>query len=217
MELKELLGEELFAQVDARIQEHNSGITDKTKQVRFADLSEGNYVSKEKYDSRMTELSGVRQQLTDANTTIQSYKDMDIDGIKKSASDWEAKYNTDTAALNTRIENLQKESAAKEFLSGKGFKSNLAKKAALSGMMELEFKDGKFAGADDYLKRLKEEDPDSFVQEPDPDDEKNKQKNNPANWVRGAGSGAHPRANNDRDAYLKAKYGNNKYFHGGTQ
>ena len=56
MELKELLGEELFAQVDARIQEHNSGITDKTKQVRFADLSEGNYVSKEKYDSRMTEL-----------------------------------------------------------------------------------------------------------------------------------------------------------------
>jgi len=45
MELKELLGEELFAQVDAKVQEHNSGIQDKKKHVRYADLSEGNYVS----------------------------------------------------------------------------------------------------------------------------------------------------------------------------
>ena len=212
MELKELLGEELFTQVDAKIQEHNSQITDKAKQVRYADLSEGTYVAKEKYDTKVAELNGIRQQLTEANTAIQSYKDMDIDGIKKSAADWETKYNTDTAALNTRIENLQKESAAREYLSGKGFKSQLAKKAALSGMMDLEFKDGKFSGADDYLKKLKEEDPDSFLEETDPEAGK---KNNPANWVRGAGSGKHPNANNEQEAYLKAKYGNNKYYRGG--
>lgn len=75
------------------------------------------------------ELPGVRQQLTDANAEIRYYKD--IDGIKKSAADWETKYNTDTAALNTGIENLQKERVAGEFLSGQGFKSSLAKKAAL--------------------------------------------------------------------------------------
>lgn len=210
MELKELLGEELFAQVDAKIQEHNSGIEDKTKHVRYADLSEGGFISKEKYDSRMTELSGVRQQLADANAAIKSYKDMDIDGIKKSASDWETKYNTDTAALNTKIENLQKESAAKEFLSGKGFKSRLAKQAALSGMMGLTFKDGKFEGAEDYLKKLREDDPDSFETE---EDQKEK-KNNPQSWVRGTGSGKHPGAATDNEAYLKAKYGNNKYFRG---
>lgn len=213
MELKELLGDELFAQVDAKIQEHNSQITDKTKQVRYADLSEGNYVSREKYDSRMTELTGVKQQLTDANTTIQSYKDMDIEGIKKSAGEWEKKYNTETAALNSRIETLQKESAAREFLSGKGFKSNLAKKAALSGMMDLEFKDGKFTGADDYLKKLKEEDPDSFVQENNPD---NNGGTNPGKWVRGTSSGLHPGAKGEEEAYLKAKYGNNKYYRGST-
>lgn len=213
MELKELLGEELFAQVDAKIQEHNSTVTDKMKQVRYADLSEGGYVAKEKYDAKVTELSGIRQQLTDANAAIQSYKDMDIDGIKKSAADWETKYNTDTAALNTRIETLQKESAAKEFLSGKGFKSQLAKKAALSGMMELEFRDGKFAGADDYLKRLKEEDPESFIVEKTPDEEK---KSGPANWVRGASTGNHPGASSDQDAYLNSKYANNKYFRGKT-
>ena len=209
MELKELLGEELFAQVDAKIQEHNSQITDKAKHVRYADLSEGGYVSREKYDSRVTELSGVRQQLTDANAAIKSYQDMDIEGIKKSAADWENKYNTDTAALNTKIEDLKKESAANEYLSGKGFKSQLAKKAALAGMMELEFKDGTFNGADDYLEKLKKEDPESFFT----DDDREK-KDNPANWVRGTNSGRHPQVSSEQEAYLKSRYGNNKYFKG---
>ena len=34
-----------------------------------------------------TERDGLKTQLGDANATIQSYKDMDIDGIKKSAAD----------------------------------------------------------------------------------------------------------------------------------
>ena len=36
---------------------------------------------------------GILEQLTNANNEIKSYKDMDIDSIKKSASDWEGKYN----------------------------------------------------------------------------------------------------------------------------
>ena len=46
-----------------------------------------------------TERDGLKTQLSDANTEIQSYKDMDIEGIKQAAADWEAKYNTDTQAL----------------------------------------------------------------------------------------------------------------------
>ena len=49
MELKELLGEELYGQVEQKINEHNEGIEDKLQHVRFVDLSEGNYVSKKKY------------------------------------------------------------------------------------------------------------------------------------------------------------------------
>lgn len=48
MELKELLGEELYKQVQAKIDEKNSAETDKLKHVRYTDLSEGKYVSKEK-------------------------------------------------------------------------------------------------------------------------------------------------------------------------
>lgn len=48
MELKELLGEELYKQVQAKIDEKNSTETDKLKHVRYTDLSEDKYISKEK-------------------------------------------------------------------------------------------------------------------------------------------------------------------------
>ena len=48
MELKELLGEELYKQIQAKIDEKNSTEADKLKHVRYTDLSEGKYVSKEK-------------------------------------------------------------------------------------------------------------------------------------------------------------------------
>lgn len=40
----------------------------------------------------------VKQQLADAQTTIQGFKDQDIDGIRRSAQDWEKKYNDAIAA-----------------------------------------------------------------------------------------------------------------------
>ncbi len=52
------------------------------------------FVSKNDFDTKNTELKGVKAQLDDANSTIQSYKDMDIDGIKQAAADWETKYNS---------------------------------------------------------------------------------------------------------------------------
>ena len=57
------------------------------KDIKLVNLSEGGFVAKEKLDAKTTELNGVRQQLTDANAEIQSYKDMDIDGIKRKASE----------------------------------------------------------------------------------------------------------------------------------
>lgn len=40
----------------------------------------------------------VKQQLADAQTTIQGFKDQDIEGIRRSAQDWEKKYNDAIAA-----------------------------------------------------------------------------------------------------------------------
>lgn len=56
MELKELLGDELYAKVDEKLQEHNNGEPNKQKHVRYADLSEGRYVSVEKYTEKKLSL-----------------------------------------------------------------------------------------------------------------------------------------------------------------
>jgi len=51
--------------------------------------------------SKFADYDGLKTQLTDANKTIEGFKAMDIDGIKKAADDWKAKAEkaeTDAAA-----------------------------------------------------------------------------------------------------------------------
>lgn len=206
MELQELLGDELWGQVDAKIQEHNSGIKNDVEKVRFVDLSEGKFVSKEKYGELETAKKGVEKQLKDANTTIKSYQDMDIDGIKQSVKDWEQKYQKDTEALNTQIESDRKKFAAERFMDGQKIKSPLSRKAILSEFLaqNLEFKDGAFVGADEYMKGVREKYPDEFEQE----DENKPQKKT---WVRGTQGSYKPKTVSEEQAYYEKKYGKNKY------
>ena len=58
---------------------------DGAKDIQVVDLKAGGYVAKSKLDAKITELAGVQQQLTDANTQIQSFKDQDVEGVKKKA------------------------------------------------------------------------------------------------------------------------------------
>lgn len=78
MKLEELLGSELYAQVKAKIDEKNASEPDKLKHVRYADLSEGEYVGKGKYDTEMERLnsiiSGKDTELTSANDLIAQLK-----------------------------------------------------------------------------------------------------------------------------------------------
>lgn len=148
--------EELVAAIEA---------DDKLKLVNLAD---GGFVSKDKLDTKIIELGDTKQLLEDANATIQSYKDMDIDGIKKSASDWEEKYNTDTKALQDKLDAQATEFAAEKYMGQYQFTSPLAAKAAMAEFMEQGFKrsdDGTFLGADDFMAKMKESNPGAFVVE----------------------------------------------------
>lgn len=205
MQLKELLGEELFSQVDAKIQEHNSGIEDKLQHVRFVDLSEGGYISKERYQESETEKNGLKTQLANANKEIKSYKDMDIDGIKQAAANWETKYNEDTQKLNAQMEAERKGFAAERFIDSQKIKSPLSRKAILHEFMaqNLELKDGAFVGAEEYMKGVREKYPDEFEQEEQEEDKKT--------WVRGTRNTYKPQTKTEEAAYLEKKYGKNKY------
>ena len=49
--LKEILDEELFKQLEARINEHNGNEANKDKQIKVGNLGSGDYVSKAKHDA----------------------------------------------------------------------------------------------------------------------------------------------------------------------
>lgn len=136
--------------------------------LKLVNLADGGFVSKDKLDTKITELAETKKLLEDANTTIQSYKDMDIDGIKKSASDWEEKYNTDTKALQDKLESQATEFAAEKYMGQFQFTSPLVAKAAMAEFMAQGFKrseDGTFLGADDFMTKMKESNPGAFVVE----------------------------------------------------
>lgn len=128
--------------------------------LKVVNLADGGYVSKDKHTSeiatRDAKISGLETQLSEANTTIQSYKDMDIDGIKKSATEWEQKYATDTKALQDQLDGMARSHAADMFMAGYKFSS----KAAAAGIRaefdakKFELKDGAFIGAKEWMEGL---------------------------------------------------------------
>lgn len=206
MELREALGEELFSQVEAKLSEINKADDRKENPVRYVDLSEGGYVGKEKYAHIQTESAGYKKQLEDANGIIKSYKDMDIDGIKQSAKDWETKYTEETKKLQHQLAAQEKTFAAERYLDGQKIKSPLSRKTILNEFLaqNMEFKDGKFIGADEYMKGVREQYPDEFQAEENKGTEKKI-------FVRGTSNTYKPTTKSEEEAYLKKKYGNNRY------
>lgn len=102
------------------------------------------------------ERDGLKTQLSDANTAIQSYKDMDIEGIKQAAAEWETKYNTDTQALKDQLEGVKYGYAVDNAVSGIKFTSESAKKAFVADLTakQLPIQEGKLLVLDDFTKSM---------------------------------------------------------------
>lgn len=207
--LKGILGEELYGQVEAKINEHNASEGNKDKQVKLANINGGDYVSKDKYLTLKTQADGLNEQLKTASTEIQSYKDMDIEGIKKKASEWEAKYTADTQALQAKMDQQTYDFEAERYLGKYKFSSELARKAAISEFREKKFplQEGSFLGADDFMKQLKESNPAAFA-----DDESSGGTGRAQVIIRPTSGGYKPTQVGDEKAILDQKYSNNPYY-----
>lgn len=131
-----------------------------SSEVKLANLADGEYVAKAKHDADLgkvkTERDGLRQQLADAHATIQSYTDMDIEGIKRSATEWEQKYKDETAALTQRLEQQEITHHGDMFMSGYQFTSDAAKAGIRALFDKQGFKlgdDGTFLGAKEWMEQ----------------------------------------------------------------
>ena len=114
-----------------------------------------------------TERDGLKTQLDTARSEIQSYKDMDIDGIKAKAADWEAKYNADTQKLKDDLAAAEYGHTVKDAVASLKFSSESAKKAFVADLTakKLPVQEGKMLGFEDYVKSYRESDPGAFLPE----------------------------------------------------
>lgn len=156
MKLEELLGEELYKQVKEKIDAANANEPDKLKHIRYADLSEGEYVSKGKYDTAVAEKENLAGQVKTLNTTISDLK----------------KNNADNETLQTTIANLQGElkkqqTANEEITKTYALKEQLAKQGVTDpdyliykagGLDKFTFdKEGKPVGVEEAVKPYKDD------------------------------------------------------------
>lgn len=72
--LKEILGEELYKQLETAVNSYNGNEANKDKQVKLANLGGGEYVGKGKYDALQAQLDGKTTELDTANGLIAKLK-----------------------------------------------------------------------------------------------------------------------------------------------
>lgn len=163
MKLEDLLknSPDILAAVNAAIEKVNEGETDKLKHVRFADLSEGGYVSKDKHTALETDLAGKTSELEKANNLIAELrkatgKDEELQG-KITA------YETEVANLRKENEVLKTEGALKFALLSAGAVDvdYLLYKAKEKGEIKLD-ENGKVKGENDLISGLKTQHPAMF-------------------------------------------------------
>lgn len=105
-------------------------------------------------DGYKLKAESLETQVNDANTEIQKFKDMDIDGIKKAADDWKETAEKAKADADKQISQMKFDYALSAALTGAKAKNAKAVKALLD-MDGLKFNDGKIVGLDEQLAQIK--------------------------------------------------------------
>lgn len=152
----------------------------KEKGIKAVNLSDGNYVSKRKYDDDLkakdTAIDTLKGNLEARDSDISKLKEdlkknegdaqKAID-LNKQIEEWQTKYQTETDNLNAQLKKQAKDFAVRDFVGTKKFTSNAAKRDFTNYMMakDFEVQDGKIIGEDDYLNAYTKENADAFVVE----------------------------------------------------
>ena len=167
MKLEELLKDapDALKAIQDAIAKANEGQEDKLKHIRFADLSEGGYVSKDKYSSLEADLTGKTTELEKANGLIEELKKGTgkDEALQQKITDYEG----EIATLKAENMNLKTENALKFALVSAGAVDYLVFKAKEKGEIKLG-DDGNIKGVDDLISGLKTQHPAMFGASSDP-------------------------------------------------
>ncbi|WP_334196003.1 phage scaffolding protein [Muricomes intestini] len=159
--LKEILGDELYSKFKEKVDAYNGDEANKDKQIKLANLTGGEYVSKDKYSSLETDMTSKGDELDKANKLIEELK-------KSTGKDQEAQekitgYEEEITKLKAENETLKTDNALKFALKDAGAVDTdyLVYKAKEKGDIKLDDK-GNVAGIDDLISGLKTQIPTMF-------------------------------------------------------
>jgi len=178
---------ELFDQTeDGRLSFEEFESAMKNSGSKLVDLSEGKYVSVNKYNndlqSRDSQIETLNNTLSERDNDLANLKEklesagVDSTKIATLTNDLTAlqnKYDADTKQYREQLDHQAYEFAVKEFANNKKFSSQAAKRDFTQSMIAkaLEYKDGEILGADDFLSEYEENNTDAFISEIEFEDE----------------------------------------------
>lgn len=158
----------------------------KEADAKFADLSEGNYISKHKHED---ELNAKLKEIELLNETVGA-RDVDladlqaqlkeagegyikVDELTEALKDLQGKYDSDVQGMKKQLSDQAYEFAVKEFASTKEFTSEAAKREFIRAMKDAALKvdkNGNILGKEDFATAYAAENADSFkvAKEPEP-------------------------------------------------
>lgn len=140
------------------------GLTD--EQIQSIQAESGKEIQKHKddYATLKAENDSQKKLLENANKEISSYKDMDIEGIKKSAEDYKTKYEEAEKEYQAKIAQMEYDSKLDKYLNGCNFKNDIYRKEVVSRIKEkgLKFDGDTLLGGEEVINSFKNEYPDSY-------------------------------------------------------
>lgn len=114
----------------------------------------------ESYKAQVSALTNEKErlsgQLDEANKQIEEFKDLDVDGIKKAAAEYKAKFEEAEKKAKSDMEALQFDYALTDALGAAKARNAKAVKALLDAE-SLRLKDGEIVGLKDQLEKIKAE------------------------------------------------------------
>lgn len=148
-------------QIESVMAEHGKSVSDINTKLTKAT---------EDYNTQNTRAAGLQTQLDRRDVDLKKLQgDLNGNGdLQKKFADLQQKYDDDTKALTAKLDNQAADFATNKLFDGIKFTSAGAKKAAMADFKAAGLKldeNQKFVGADDIIKKLREDDPDSFISE----------------------------------------------------
>lgn len=119
----------------------------------------------EKEETLNQTIQDLKEQLGEANEQIKEFQDMDIEGIKKAATEWEEKAKNAQSESEKKIQKMQFDHALEGALKNAKAR-NVKAVGALLDLDGIKFENGKLTGLEKQLETLKQDSGYLFEEEP---------------------------------------------------